>query len=51
MSQAPDSLHDPVETTPELDRKNVRFGLGLFTLFLALFGGTFGVGCAYLWLS
>ena len=36
---------------PELSRKNVKFGLALFALFLLLFGGTVVVAFAYLALS
>jgi hypothetical protein len=50
-SRAPDLMHSAVEQTPELERKNMRWAWGLFGLFLLLFGGTFGVGLVYLWLS
>ena len=50
-SRPPDLMHSAVESTPELERKNMRWGWGLFGLFLLLFGGTFGVGLVYLWLS
>ena len=33
---------------PELSRKNVRFGLALFGVFLLIFAGTFVIGLAYL---
>ena len=36
---------------PELARRNVRLGLMLFGVFVLLFGGTFLVGLAYLWLD
>jgi hypothetical protein len=41
----------PVDVDPELARKNVRFGLALFGLFLLLFLGTFLVGLIYLELA
>jgi len=44
-------LREPVELTPELARKNVRWAWSLVGLFLVLFGGTFLVGYVYLWLS
>jgi hypothetical protein len=47
----PDLMHDAVGPTPELQRKNARWALGLTVLVLVLFGGTFGVGLAYLWLT
>ena len=46
-----DHLHEPVELTPELARKNMRWGWSLVALFLLLFGGTFLVSYVYLWLS
>jgi len=33
---------------PELARKNVRFGLALFGLFLLLFAGSIGIALLYL---
>ena len=36
---------------PELSRKNVKFGLALFALFVLLFAGTIAVANAYLALS
>jgi uncharacterized membrane protein len=44
-------LREPVEVTPELARKNVRWAWSLTGLFLLIFAGTFGVGFVYLWLS
>ncbi len=44
-------LREPIELTPELARKNVRWAWSLVGLFLVLFGGTFLVGYVYLWLS
>jgi hypothetical protein len=48
---APETLHPAVEPTPELARKNLLWAWLLVGLFLLLFGGTFLVGFAYLWLS
>ena len=50
-SHPPDLMHDAVEPTPELARKNTLLAWGLLGIFLLLFGGTFGVGLVYLWLS
>jgi hypothetical protein len=50
-SRPPDLMHAAVEPTPELGRKNMRWAWSLAGLFLLLFGGTFGVGLVYLWLS
>jgi hypothetical protein len=36
---------------PELARKNVRLGLGLFVLFLLLFAGCIGIAFLYLHFS
>ena len=44
-------LREPVEVTPELARKNMRWAWSLTAVFLLLFGGTFLVGLVYLWLS
>ena len=44
-------LREPVEVTPELARKNMRWAWSLTGLFLLIFAGTFGVGFVYLWLS
>ena len=47
----PDTMHDAIEPDPVLARKNMRLAWLLVALFLVLFGGTFLVGLAYLWLS
>ena len=48
----PDLMHDARSARAQsLARRNARFGLALAVLTLVLFGGTFGVGLAYLWLS
>ena len=44
----PQSEHLPREPTPEEERSNVFFGLGLFAIFLLLFAGTIGVALVYL---
>ena len=44
-------LREPVEMTPALARKNMRWAWSLTGLFLLLFAGTFLVGLVYLWLS
>jgi len=49
--RTPDTLHDAVEPTPEIARKNVIWAWGLVGLFLLLFGGVFLVGLTYLWLD
>jgi hypothetical protein len=47
----PDLMQDAVGPSPELARRNLRLSAALCVLFLVLFGGTFGVGLAYLWLT
>jgi hypothetical protein len=47
----PDTLHEAVEPTPELARKNLIWAWSLLGLFLVLFAGTFLVALAYLWLD
>jgi hypothetical protein len=39
---------DDLTPTPELERKNILFGLALFGIFLFLFAGTVGVALLYL---
>lgn len=51
ISHPPDLMHDAVGTSPELSRRNIRWALTLTALALVLFGGTFGVGLLYLWLT
>jgi hypothetical protein len=48
---ASEHLREPVDVTPALARKNTRWAWSLVALFLFLFGGTFLVAYAYLWLS
>ncbi len=41
----------PVEITPEVARKNMRLGIGLFVLSLLIAGGAVAVSFIYLHLS
>jgi hypothetical protein len=47
----PETLRPAIEPDAALARKNVRFAWALVGLFLLLFGGTFLVAEAYLWLK
>jgi hypothetical protein len=47
----PETLMPAIEPDEALARKNNRWGWTLVVLFLVLFGGTFLVAEAYLWLS
>jgi uncharacterized membrane protein (DUF485 family) len=46
-----DTMHEAIQPDDALARKNMRFAWLLVLLFLILFGGTFLVGYAYLWLD
>ena len=43
-------MHEPI-VSPEVARKNLRWGWALFALFLLLFGATVGIAYIWLWLS
>jgi hypothetical protein len=47
----PELMQAAVGPSPELARRNMRLSAILCVIFLALFGGTFGIGLAYLWLT
>jgi hypothetical protein len=50
-SRPPETMHEAIEPDEALARKNLRLAWLLVVLFLILFGGTFLVGYAYIWLS
>ena len=47
----PDLMHEAVSPDAELSRRNARLAIGLTILCLLLFGGTFAVAEAYLYLT
>ena len=47
-ARPPETTHPARDPELEVARKNVVFGLGLFGLFLVLFGGSFAVALIYL---
>jgi hypothetical protein len=50
-TRPPDTMYAAIEPDEALARKNIRFAWLLVGLFVVLFGGTFLVAYAYLWLS
>jgi hypothetical protein len=50
-TRPPDTMYEAIEPDEALARKNIRFGWLLVGLFIVLFGGTFLVAYAYLWLD
>ena len=50
-TRPPDTMYEAIEPDETLARKNIRFGWLLVGLFILLFGGTFLVAYAYLWLD
>ena len=50
-ARPPETMHEAIEPDEALAHKNMRFAWFLVLLFLILFGGTFLVGYAYIWLS
>ena len=50
-TRPPETMHEAIEPDAALARKNMRLAWLLVALFLILFGGTFAVALAYLWLS
>ena len=50
-NRPPDTMYPAIEPDEALARKNMKLAWFLVVLFLLLFGGTFLVGSAYLWLS
>jgi hypothetical protein len=50
-TRPPDTMYEAIEPDETLARKNIRMGWLLVGLFILLFGGTFLVAYAYLWLD
>ena len=50
-TRPPETMHEAIEPDAALARKNQRWAWLLVLAFLVLFGGTFLVGQAYLWLT
>ena len=50
-TRPPETMHEAIEPDAALARKNTRLAWLLVVLFVLLFGGTFLVGLAYLWLD
>ena len=46
-----EAMREAIEPDGPLARKNARWAWSLVVMFLVLFGGTFGVAYAYLWLK
>jgi hypothetical protein len=46
--QPPQTVTEPVDLTPELERRNMIFGLALFGLVILIFGATVLVAYVYL---
>ena len=51
MARARPDVHDPLEITPQLARKNMVFGLALTALALAIFAATVVIAFIYLAVS
>jgi len=51
MARIRPDLHDPLEITPQLARKNMVFGLALAGLVLAIFAATIVIAFIYLAVS
>ena len=49
--RGPETTYEAIEPDAALARKNIRLAWLLVVLFVLLFGGTFLVGLAYLWLD
>jgi hypothetical protein len=50
-TRPPDTMYAAIEPDEALARRNIHFAWLLVGLFIVLFGGTFLVAYAYLWLS